>query len=261
MKNRDRLVRRPAALAVLLVSAASCTSILDIDKQYVAGNTVLPAPSVDASRPSKSLDAGSGGKRQSGGTTSAGGTTSGAGGATESGGRAESGGATETGGSAGAVSDCTTTGCSEGHKCCGNPNVSVVGSTCYLPSPLVGCADTGCEYCSDPVPTHSTAACAAGKCSFSCDPGYMEQGGACVPMGTGGRGGAGGATSSGGGTGKGGSTSTTRCSRDSDCTVSCAQAGPFPCCMPNDTCGCTFFNFKLGQLPPIGYCLPRPPGF
>jgi hypothetical protein len=43
--------------------------------------------------------------------------------------------------------------------------------------------------------------------------------------------------------------------------VNCGPAGPFPCCMLNHVCGCTFFQLQVGNAPPLGYCLPRPPGF
>jgi hypothetical protein len=31
--------------------------------------------------------------------------------------------------------------------------------------------------------------------------------------------------------------------------------------MLNHKCGCTFFQLQVGNAPPLGYCLPRPPGF
>jgi len=277
MNRSDCLVRRPASWLSLFV-AMGCTTILDIDGRYVSMSGAGGAP------PSGSADASAGGadsgRLESGGVTSgsaglvasggteSGGAPAGAGGFVPSlGGAFASGGAPDSsGGAAGEpATDCTTTGCAQGQKCCGSD--AVRGNSCYVPAPLVGCGDTGCDYCSDPVPTNSTPACKAGRCSFVCDPGFVESSGTCVPMGSGGSTGSGGATGSGGKTGTGGhttgagGTTSSGCEVDSECTKNCGPAGPFPCCMPNAMCGCTFFNLKLSNAPAIGYCLPIPPGF
>ncbi|HEX3598123.1 MAG TPA: hypothetical protein VHU80_23595 [Polyangiaceae bacterium] len=242
-----------------------CASILDIDHRYTAGTAASGGESAsDASTGAmdatpldtggNAVSANSGGALESGGAIGSAGAPPGAGGTTGVGGGPEVGGAGESGGATTVgVADCSQPGneCAKGEKCCGSE--AVKGSTCYGPSPLVGCGDTGCDYCSDPVPTNSTPSCRSGACSFTCDPGYVEHTGACVAMGTGG------ASGSGGKTGTGGSTAVQTCDYDTECTVSCGAAGPFPCCMPNSMCGCTFFNLKVGNLPPIGYCLPRPP--
>ncbi|HEX4340163.1 MAG TPA: hypothetical protein VH062_29850 [Polyangiaceae bacterium] len=263
---------RARALLIPAFLAAGCTSILNIDGHYVAGTTTASGGET-TSRPDadSGMDAevasggtgpgGAGGAPETGGTAAGqGGSTTGAGGTTGMGGEVETGGAVESGGApgAGGVRDCAVAGneCVKGQKCCGSQ--AVQGSTCYAPSPLVGCGDTGCDYCSDPVPNNSTPSCKGGACSFACDPGYVEQSGGCVAMttGTGGVTGTGGASTS-----TGGAPAVTTCDLDKDCSISCGPAGPFPCCMPNSMCGCTFFNLKLGSLPPIGYCLPRPPQF
>jgi hypothetical protein len=282
MMRYRRLVRQPAAWLSVVV-AAGCASILDIDGRYVAitGDGGHTSRSQDASTgavdsgPSESGGAGGSSARSSGGSGNGGATTR-SGGTTGSGGTLASGGETgSTGGATSDVPDCTKPGseCPKGQKCCGSPVAK--GSSCYLPSPGVGCGDTGCDYCSDPVPTNSTPSCSASGgagsggagsgglvCSFTCDDGFVENSGACVPKGTGGAGagGAGGKTGTGGRTSSGGSTPTP-CQTDEDCSVSCGIAGPQPCCMPNKFCGCTFFQLQIGKSIPIGYCLPRPPGF
>jgi hypothetical protein len=268
MNRQDLLVRRPAAWLSVVV-AVGCASILDIDGRYVAitGDGGHGSRSPDAS--TGGVDSGrgeSGGvgasNTQASGGSESGGTTTGSGGTSGTGGTLASGGEPgSTGGSTSEPPDCAKTGCPKGQKCCGSPVAK--GSSCYVPSPGVGCGDTGCDYCSDPVPTNSTPSCSAGKCAFTCDQGFMEDSNECVAISSGGAGGggAGGKTGSGGrATSSGGSTSTT-CRVDNDCTVSCGMAGPIPCCMLNHICGCTFFQVQVGNAIPIGYCLPRPPGF
>ena len=268
MTPRDAATGRWRA-ALLPLFVVGCTTILDIDGRYTAiSGESGGKPGSDAGP--GHVDAGrheSGGARTmgSGGASQAGGVPVGEGGAVAVGGTVGSGGNLAAGGTlasggagAGGMTDCTTPegACEEGMKCCGSD--AVKGSTCYAPSALVGCGPTGCEYCSAAVPTNSTPSCRAGACSFSCDPGFVEQSGGCVAMGTGGSSGAG----TGGAKGSGGATSTNACKSDPDCSINCGAAGPFPCCMPNDQCGCTWLNLmKLGSLPPIGYCLPRPPQF
>jgi hypothetical protein len=263
--------KRRRVLSIPLLVAAGCTSILDIDGRYVAitgsnggrPGAVIDAGSDDADKHENGGTSahGTGGEPETGGAVpGAGGMTTGAGGTTATGGTDESGGMIARGGAlasggAGGVADCAEPGneCTKGQKCCGSP--AALGSACYVPSPLVGCGDTGCDYCANPVPTNSTPSCVSGKCSFTCDPGYVQQSGACVAMGSGG------ASGTGGITGSGGATSSDVCQRDKDCSIGCSFAGPSPCCMPNHMCGCTFFSLQVGSTPPIGYCLPRPPGF
>ncbi|HVW30761.1 MAG TPA: hypothetical protein VHC69_35635 [Polyangiaceae bacterium] len=270
MIRRHRLVERRAAWLLVAAAVVGCTTILDIDGHYVAMTS-------DGGRASHSPDASAGGidsgKNDTGGTSSGGATESrggseiggawmAAGGNTEAGGAVASGGQVESGGSTSELEDCTKTGCPKGQKCCGSALVK--GSICYYPSPGVGCGDTGCMGCTDPVPTNSTPSCSKDQCSFTCDTGYMEDdSSACVAANTGGAGGAGsgGKTGSGGRTTSSGGSTSTSCQVDDDCTVSCGPAGPFACCMPNKVCGCTFFQVQIGNSIPIGYCLPRPPGF
>ena len=268
MIRYDRLVRQPAAWLSVVV-ATGCASILDIDGHYVAITG-------DGGHGSRTRDASTGGvpdagHGESGGT---GGSSTRASGGSESGGAKATGGMTglggtiasggEAGSTGGNVPDCSMSGCAEGQKCCGSPVAK--GSSCYLPSPGVGCGDTGCDSpCSDPVPTNSTPSCSAGKCSFTCDPGFVEESGLCVAksMGGAGGGGAGGKTGTGGRMSSSGGSTSTNCKVDDDCTVGCGPAGPQPCCMTmlNYKCGCTFFQVQIGNAPPIGYCLPRPVGF
>src|SRR5581483_3427814 len=104
-----------------------------------------------------------------------------------------------------------------------------------------------------PVPTNSTPSCSASGgagsgglvCSFTCDDGFVENSGGCVPMSSG-AGGAGGKTGTGGRTSSTGGTTSSSCRVDNDCTVSCGMAGPLPCCMLNHVCGCTFFQVQVG---------------
>jgi hypothetical protein len=239
--------------------AAGCASILDIDGHYLglakgSGGSVAhepdaEAPSVDAAIIDGATH-GEGGVLTTGGAptggvvTSAGGAVSGAGGTMNTGGAA-SGGVTGTGGA-----DCMHAGaCETGQKCCGSKTTTA--TACYVPAPLVGCGETGCDPCADAVPANATAICDTGKCSFKCNPGYTDKSGACTATGTGGAGA--------GGTGAGGRGATTACNDDKDCPTGCGPAGIFGCCLSSGMCGCTYLNIEIGGQINIGYCLPRPP--
>jgi hypothetical protein len=240
-------------LAWIFVAPIACTTILNIDGHYVS-----------ASNTTKSVD--SGALPESGAGASAGATAQGNGGSallgvggTGTGGAVvHTGGAPPSGGVAGAagsivgaggdvvVPDCSDLGCDTGLKCCGSPSADT--KACYPPSPLVGCGDTGCDYCSDPIPDNATATCIDKNCAFACNVGFVQKNGACIAEATGGAGG----RNAGGTPGTGGAPCV-----DRTCPT-CGPAGPFGCCLPSGNCGCTYFDISLGGRASIGYCLPRP---
>jgi len=242
--------------------SVGCSAILNIDGHYVEGQTGSGGRGHDAAI--RTVDAGpmeTGGAAEDGaGGAATGGTEGESGGASMGGMLAAAGGVISSmagaPGSGGALGEkgavCTVDDCQAGLKCCGIESSPT--KACYAPGPLVGCGESGCDHCMDPVPTHATAACTAGKCSFTCDPGFADQKGTCVATGTGGTG-AGGANT-------GGHAGATGCSKDKDCPIGCGPAG-FGCCMIRGICGCTWFNIELGGASAIdfGYCLPRPLGF
>lgn len=53
------------------------------------------------------------------------------------------------------------------------------GGFCVTPRPAVGCGPTGCDPC--PEVPHAHATCVGTTCSFRCDPGTVQTGGACAP--------------------------------------------------------------------------------
>jgi hypothetical protein len=266
MTRPDHLARRRAAWLSVIVTVG-CTSMLDIDGKYVASSSTgghtsnSPDASPRATDSGKIASGGTGGSStQASGGSESGGWTTASGGVAGSGGTLASGGA--AGSSAGAPpEDCSTAGCPEGQKCCG----TATEHSCYVPSPLVGCDPMVCSRCPDPVPTNSTPSCSKGKCSFTCDPGFMQESGTCVAISSGGAGGAstGGRTGSGGSStsssGSGGSTDVS-CVHETDCHKTCGVEGPAACCRPNNICGCTYFQIDVGPGK-LGYCVPYPPGF
>jgi|SoiMethySBSTD1v2_1073268.scaffolds.fasta_scaffold01972_16 hypothetical protein len=136
------------------------------------------------------------------------------------GGDVSSGGAAGTGGS--------TTECMPPQKRC--------NGSCVDPGPKTGCGPSDCTAC--PAPFNSTAGCAEGQCTLTCNTGYVLSNGVCMSQGTGGSG-------SGGSSGSGSGGSTGSCNPTS--CPGCSVIGPIPCCTAARRCGCTWA--------PGAYCL------
>lgn len=168
----------------------------------------------------------------------AGGEDFGAGGAVEaSGGYVEFGSGGEDMSSGGAMMECM-------------PPQKRCGGICVNPSPLIGCAVSGCTPCPDP-PANSEARCDGEECSYECVEGYSDLGGSCVEMsGAGGSNfdptaGAGGRAEGAGGRATGGPRQGGNC--DIASCPACNIAGPLKCCTVLGTCGCSWV--------PGAYCL------
>lgn len=220
------------APALALSITVGCTSLLGIDGKYVLEATQ------DSGLGGSSPAAGGGGPLSTGGSLggfsgASGGTASGGmpnTGGTSPGGTASggSGGVTDSGADGGLAScDADAASCTSGEKCC--PAVVQSGEpprkSCVAPTPIVGCNAPDCNGC--PQPPNSVAVCnAQGACDFQCSQGYVRTGTECQPSATG-SGGAGGST--------GATCDPLKCPASS-----CNIAGPFPCCTPNKTCGCTW---------------------
>lgn len=122
--------------------------------------------------------------------------------------------------------DADAASCSGGDKCC--PAVAQGGEpprkSCVASTPLVGCDSSDCGGC--PQPPNSVAVCnAQGACDFQCSSGFVRMGTGCQPSTTG----------SGGSGGSIGTCDPVKCPASA-----CNIAGPFPCCTPTKTCGCTW---------------------
>jgi hypothetical protein len=158
---------------------------------------VLPEPSGGGGPGSGGVSQGDGGTGGASGGT--GGISPGTGGTSGGAGGQATGG---TGGN-GAGGTGGGDGCPPGEKLC--------GGLCLAPSPGNGCAPTGCTACPAP-PENGFAVCAGSACSFECSAGYVESGGACVPL------------------------------EPMECVASacppCGGIGGQKCCKSDDTCGC-----------------------
>ena len=150
------------------------------------------------------------------------------------------------GGAAGGGGDLGASGAGSGSggagPTCTDPQ-KLCNGMCVDNGPTVGCTIDTCEPC--PALWNAKSGCAEGKCTITCNSGYVKEGDLCVAPGSGGSGGAGGAGGAGaaggaGGAGGGGSCVPTSC-------PGCSVVGPFPCCNAARRCGCTWA--------PGAYCL------
>ncbi len=222
-------LRVPSALGALI--AAGCTSLLGIDGKYVLEATQDSGLGGSTSSTGGGSPVSTGGAAPGGFSGASGGTASGGTpdtGGTEPGGTGGSGGTLDAGAGGGPPScDADAALCTGGDKCC--PAVVQQGEpprkSCVAPTPIVGCNSADCNGC--PQPPNSVAVCSAqGACDFQCNQGFSRVGAGCQSsmMGSGGAGGSGGAT----------------CDPLKCPASACNIAGPFPCCTPNKTCGCTW---------------------